>query len=128
MDIYIARRRHLKHLIATEYGGSQKAFANQIGVKPSQISRWVSDTTSDIRNISELSARNIEERCGKPQGWLDAADLVESLSEDLESSANDEADEALLLQAWRTAGKSARREALVWARTVLACAEDSAQK
>lgn len=68
MDIYIARRHHLKHLIATEFKGSQKALADRLEVPPSQISRWLSETTAAKRNISERTAREIEKKCGKPDG------------------------------------------------------------
>ena len=81
MDTYAARRKGLIHLIATEYGGNQTTFADHIGVKPPQVNRWVSGTASETRRITEDSARRIEERCGKPTGWLDAIDLIEELKD-----------------------------------------------
>ncbi|MGK8893721.1 hypothetical protein [Burkholderia gladioli] len=127
MDVFSARRRHLKHLIDSEYGGSQKRFADHVGIKPSQISRWVSTSGVDSRNISETSARNIEALCGKQQGWLDSADLIgEGGDEDATGSSERNKDDgkSLLLNAWTVAGECARREALMWAKTVLAAAAD----
>ncbi|WP_369064758.1 helix-turn-helix domain-containing protein [Burkholderia gladioli] len=130
MDIYAHRRRHLKSLIDTEFNGSQKEFAEHIGVKAPQVSRWLSGTTSDARNISEASARAIEAKCGKLAGWLDSADLLgEAPDKDEDNSlaldaANVDEQKELLLRAWSAAGDQAKQLALMWAKTVLAGEQD----
>lgn len=130
MDIYAHRRRHLKSLIDTEFNGSQKEFAEYIGVKAPQVSRWLSGTTSDARNISEASARAIEAKCAKPAGWLDSADLLgEAPDKDEDSflapdTANVDEQKELLLRAWSAAGDQAKQLALMWAKTVLAGEQD----
>lgn len=125
MDIYENRRLNLLQLIAREFGGNQTAFARHVGVSPPQVNRWVSETASDTRRISEKSARQIEAKCGKPPGWLDGADLVESW-QPLPPSASP--DIALLLSAWDLAGAHSRAEALAWARATLAAYKDHQEK
>lgn len=70
MDIYQARRTNLLRLIDDDFGGSQTAFAAAVGLKPPQVNRWVSETASEKRRITEGSARHIEERCHKEAGFF----------------------------------------------------------
>lgn len=78
MDTYQIRVERLKSLIKEEYEDNQTAFANAIGMKPPHVNRWLSDTASDRRVISEKSARKIERILGKPTGWMDNSDIHES--------------------------------------------------
>jgi SOS-response transcriptional repressor LexA len=71
MDIYEKRRAKLADLIALDYEGNQAEFSRRTGFKSPQINRWLSTTTSDRRNITESSARKIEEKANKPRYWLD---------------------------------------------------------
>lgn len=71
MDIHDIRKARLNELIDLAFAGNQLAFAKKTGIKAPQVNRWLSDTASDTRNITEASARKIEELCGKPRGWLD---------------------------------------------------------
>jgi len=75
MDIFETRRIRLQHLIDSLYGGNQARFARETNIKAPQINRWLSKTASDRRNIKEISARAIEEKCGLIPRWLDEADL-----------------------------------------------------
>lgn len=73
MDTKEIRRRNLVALIDGDpYNGNQAAFARALDVKPSQISRWISLTTTDRRGITEDSARNIENTLGLPSLYLDS--------------------------------------------------------
>lgn len=71
MDTNDIRRAKLRHLISAKFDGSQAALADQCGIKPAQISRWLSETNTDPRNMSERSARQIEEKLGLPNRYLD---------------------------------------------------------
>jgi|GEM_PF-4231930 len=122
MDIYEARRHNLLQLIAREFKGNQTAFARKVGVSAPQVNRWLSETASDKRRISEESARQIEAKCEKSSGWLDNADLVEDWQA-LPPSAS--SDIALLLSAWDIAGPHSRAVALAWARATLAAYKDA---
>ena len=73
MDIYELRKRNLKRLIAD--GVTTAAdVARRIEKPPSQVSRWLSDTTKGPRKITEDSARYIEaalQPLGVTTLWLD---------------------------------------------------------
>lgn len=71
MDIYSIRKENLAHLIQTKFDGRQVQLAEKMDIKPPIISRWLSSTTKDGRNITEHSARAIESAAGLPSGWLD---------------------------------------------------------
>jgi SOS-response transcriptional repressor LexA len=75
------RHSNLLDLIS-KYGG-QRQLADTIGKAPAQISQWVTRApnhrTGTPRVIGTASARDIETRCGLPEGWLDqerASDFV----------------------------------------------------
>lgn len=67
------RRENLARLIA-EVGGP-KTFSDVIERDPSQVSQWANASpdskTGKPRQISHLSARNIEKRLNLPFGWMD---------------------------------------------------------
>lgn len=74
MTISEVRKRNLETLIS-EYG-SLRALAERIGhTSTAQISQWRKSApdskTGKPRVISNNSARNIELKCGKPDGWMD---------------------------------------------------------
>lgn len=71
MDIYKKRKEMLRRLINDLFSDSQAEFSRKTGIKSSQINRWISETASDPRNITEPSARDIEERAGVGRGYLD---------------------------------------------------------
>lgn len=54
---------------------TQDAFAAKIGKSPSQVSQWLNAAkdfkSKKPRAMSARSARQIEEKCGKPRGWMD---------------------------------------------------------
>lgn len=75
MDIFANRRARLQKLIADDFNGNQAAFSKHSGIKAPQVNRWLSTTAGDKRNITEPSARTIEQKCGKPPRWLDQAEL-----------------------------------------------------
>lgn len=118
MDIYQARRTNLLRLIDDDFGGNQTAFAVAVGLKPPQVNRWVSETASEKRRITEDSARHIEERCHKPAGWLDAADLVER--EKLPATVPAPAEGfGYVAKAWEAATDLDRAVVLAWATALL---------
>lgn len=71
MDVYETRRRNLQNLVKTRFSNSQADLADAVGIKPPQVNRWLSKTTSDPRKISERSARQIETALNISPGWLD---------------------------------------------------------
>ncbi len=59
------RRKKLADLIA-EYG-SQKAFGDAVGKDPAMFSQILNGT----RNLGDKLALDLEEKLGKPRGWMD---------------------------------------------------------
>lgn len=71
MDIKDIRRFRLKKLMLTRFGGKQSAFADAIGRSPSYVARLFSSNPAHSRNIGESLARQIEQICEVPTGFLD---------------------------------------------------------
>lgn len=67
MNIKDIRRLNLLLLQRTDFGNLASQLAKQIKRAPSQVSQWY----MGYRTISEETARDIEEKCQKPPGWLD---------------------------------------------------------
>lgn len=84
--------------------GLEQSFARRVEISPSMWSQIKSS-----RPIGDKMARQIEQHCGKPSGWLD---------EEREAASMTPAEQqflSLALQAWRstnTAGRKALREHL----------------
>lgn len=70
-EIHRERLAILRH----EFGGVGK-LAEQIEKQPSQVSQWLNASahsgTGKGRGVSDDMCRYIEEKCGKPIGWMDA--------------------------------------------------------
>lgn len=67
MDVFAIRRSQLQALVAA--AGGVAPLADRIGKDRTQVSQW----NTGHRNISEPSARLIEQKMRKPRGWLDGA-------------------------------------------------------
>lgn len=65
--VELIRRENLDLLVRE--AESQAAFARTVGKDKNQINQWLGRSGS--RNISTPTARLIEEKTGKPKGWLD---------------------------------------------------------
>lgn len=64
------RRENLHHL--TFEAGGQKALADKLGKDKNQVYQWGLPADNPAsRNISDRTARAIEESLGKPRGWMD---------------------------------------------------------
>ncbi len=66
-------RRERLNLLVQEYG-SQAELARKIDKNPTQIWQWINGTPSangTPRSLRTATAREIEKRANKPQGWLD---------------------------------------------------------
>jgi SOS-response transcriptional repressor LexA len=73
--IISVRRRNLARLIDDRYEGSHSNFAKAVGISLSQIGQWLSaEDSPHLRNMSERSARKIEDKAGLPTGWMDIPD------------------------------------------------------
>jgi len=48
---------------------SQRQFAIHLDRTPAQVNNWLKETPG--KSIVSAAAREIEEKCGKPRGWLD---------------------------------------------------------
>lgn len=113
-NITVTRRRNVLALfqsfaeealaMGTPPKGLEQSFAQRLEISPSMWSQIKSS-----RPIGDKMARQIEQHCGKPLGWLD---------EERESAGLTPAEQqflALALQAWRStnsAGRKALRELL----------------
>ncbi len=68
-------RRANLHALSVEFGGVG-ALATLLDRSSSQVSQWMNGTRHSVsgkpRRLSSDSARYIEGKCGKPDGWLDA--------------------------------------------------------
>lgn len=55
--------------------GSTNNFCEKIGKSYAQVNQWVNRSidhkSKKPRSINSLSARNIEDKCNKPAGWMD---------------------------------------------------------
>jgi hypothetical protein len=67
-------RRERLQLLRHDFGGVGK-LAEQLGKSSSQVSQWLNASahseTGRSRVIADDSAREIEEKCGRPVGWMD---------------------------------------------------------
>lgn len=72
-SVDVTRRENLGLLI--KEAGSQAALSEVIGKAPAQISQWLNASansrTGKPRVMSNAIAREIEEKTGKPIGWMD---------------------------------------------------------
>ncbi len=85
MAIGETRRANLRWLIDTEFGGVDAKLARQVGLHPSQISRALSEGSGAA--IGNRIARRIEDKSGKPDGWMDEVHLFsEGFSQKLGST------------------------------------------
>lgn len=70
-------RRARLALLVDEYGTAAR-LADVIGCSPAQVSQWINASkdskTGKPRGMRKETARNIEERCSRPVGWLDGLD------------------------------------------------------
>lgn len=57
------------------FGGSQVALAEQVGIVPNLISRYLSGN----KGIGEVMRDKIEAGCALPRGWLDAEYEIDAL-------------------------------------------------
>jgi phage repressor protein C with HTH and peptisase S24 domain len=69
-EIYRARLK----MLAAE-AGSQSALAAMLDKSPAQVSQWINASkdsrTGKPRAMDRSTAREIEKKCGKPDGWMD---------------------------------------------------------
>ncbi|MGH8654549.1 MAG: LexA family protein [Gammaproteobacteria bacterium] len=85
MAIGETRRANLRWLIDTEFEGVDARLAKRVGLFPSQISRALS--VSSGAALGNRLARRIEDKSGKPEGWMDEVHLFsEGFSQKLSST------------------------------------------
>jgi hypothetical protein len=78
--------------------GLEQAFATKIEISPSMWSQIKSS-----RPIGDRLARQIEQHCGKPSGWLDEEREAEGLTQAEQQFLS------LALKAWRATNSEGRR-------------------
>ncbi len=78
--------------------GLEQAFAAHVEISPSMWSQIKSS-----RPIGDKLARQVEQHCGKPAGWLDAERAAAGLTPGEQQFI------ALALQAWRTTNSDGRK-------------------
>lgn len=71
MRIEELRLINVTTLIKEKYGNKKASFAAAIKKDATYVSRWYSKTPKNKRNISSETAREIEQHCELPVGWLD---------------------------------------------------------
>jgi len=49
---------------------SQRQFALHLGKSPAHVNQWFGKGVA-AHSLGSTAAREIEEKCGKPRGWLD---------------------------------------------------------
>lgn len=119
-DIDEVRRRAMA-MLEIDAGGSATAAAKRVGMTYTQWANLRSGAqdskTGKKRGMRKETARRIERAFGKPEGWLDSADLVEPNfpeNEDLQT----------VLRAWNLAEDHEKAVVMAWARATLATRED----
>lgn len=66
------RRKNLLALIRDRYANSQTNFSTATGISLSQMGQWLADEDNpNVRNMSERSARKIENKASLSDGWMD---------------------------------------------------------
>jgi len=70
MDVYHYRRENTRWLCQKEHEGSISEMANRLDRQQSLISRWIGKTKTP-KPIGSRTARRIERKYKKPEGWLD---------------------------------------------------------
>ena len=68
--VHEIREENLRYIIQMKYGGVPNRMATATGIPQMQIARTFLKTKNK-RNIGEVLARRIEERCGLDHGWMD---------------------------------------------------------
>lgn len=71
VEVYDTRRARLRLLIDERAGGSQRAFAKELGYTRSNIFNFLSPIYNHGRSIGERAARKLEHKAGLAYGWLD---------------------------------------------------------
>ena len=91
------RRDNLSLLIAERFNGNQSALARHIERQADYISRVLKGTKA----LGEALAREIEQRCDLPPGWMDSAQIGIPLAAAIVSGSPLTPDEAAILAAYR---------------------------
>lgn len=73
MDTKEKRRLQLLRIIEDMFNGESGKCADRLGVKRSQLSRWITANKDARQGISEESARSIEDKLDLPPLWMDGA-------------------------------------------------------
>lgn len=115
-DIDEVRRRAMA-LLELEAGGSATAAAKRAGMTYTQWANLRSGAhdskTGKPRGMRKETARRIEKAFGKPEGWLDSADLVEP-------GFPEDEDLNTVLRAWGLAEPHEKAVVMAWAQATLA--------
>jgi hypothetical protein len=89
-SIYDIRRRNLRDVLEQEFGGVQIQLATLVEWHAANLSRFLAPPDAERhRNIGDISARQFEQKLGKPRFWMD---------QNHELIANTRAEMILLLQ------------------------------
>lgn len=84
MDANDARRQRLRDWIDADFDGRVSALCKHYGL-PDSMASYLSQLLSKHRNFGERAARALEQKCGKPEGWLEGNTvLVEDIPNPLD--------------------------------------------
>lgn len=121
-------RRDNLALLRDECGGVGK-LAERLEKSPSQVSQWLNASansgTGKPRGISDVACRYMEERFGKPTGWMDAPHTAETVAVSLEGKIDAE-DAANLLLLFSKSDEEGKAAILTMARAMAARNESAA--
>ena len=92
------RRVARLRLLLSEHDGNRAKLARHLGKAPAQVNQWF----NGVRTITERSAREIESKAGRPEGWLDAS----------EGEVEDYRQTLVVTEALNSLGRAKRREVL----------------
>jgi hypothetical protein len=71
-SIYETRRENLRAIIEEVFRGDRTAFAQAVGFDtPNFVSRLLSKSEKNLKNIGPKLARKIEAAASRPENWLD---------------------------------------------------------
>lgn len=102
MNIDDIRRDNCETIIRDHFDNNKSKLATALGKKsPTYISRWFSQSKQNRRNISTASAREIEEKAGLPDGWMDK----DHSADEIGSHQHPDSNRLIPVITWEQAGK-----------------------
>lgn len=114
MDINSIRLKNLDLIVTAIYSGVRARLAEDLRRQPSSISRYWSKTTTNRRNVDDVTAREVETLANKPRGWMDV--FHSSFDDDIDTTIKDtDSSEQKLLRLFKSTDKRGQNSILALA-------------